>query len=266
MSYITDFHIHSYFSDGTMKPTDIVRMYKDKEFDMISITDHDNIDGVNEAVIAGEALKIKVVPGIEFSTVDQKGHELHLLGYYFDIENEKLLEKLKELKETRKDRNVRLLEALNQMGYELKEEDLIQRPKQKYIGKPNFAMALLKKGYINSLKEAFAEGEFLESDKARSIKREKMSIYEAIELLKGAGGMAVVAHPMKIKGLGEKGSDQFFENLDSLIRELKKAGLKGLECYHPSASDEESIRLVDIAGKYHLHITEGSDFHGPEFE
>lgn len=266
MSYKTDFHIHSYFSDGTMKPTDLVRMYQEDEYDMISITDHDNIDGVNEAMIAGEAIRIKVVPGIEFSTVDENNTEIHLLGYYFDIEDENLLGKIELLRKVRNKRNEELLKVLNDMGYELTLDDLKLRPKQKYIGKPNFALALAKKGYIKEPKDAFVEGKFLESPEIKAIKREKISIYEAIDLLKAAGGMAVVAHPMKINNLGEKGSDEFFNNLDILIKKLKVAGLKGLECYHPSATSEDSLKLVEIAEKYHLHITEGSDFHGHEFE
>lgn len=266
MSYKVDFHVHSYYSDGTMKPTDLVREYKDREYDMISLTDHDGIDGVNEGIIAGDALKIKVVPGIELSTIYHNEISIHMLGYYFDIDNEKLNMKLKEIREERKTRNEKLLQVLNQMGYEINYDDLILRPKQTYIGKPNFALALAKKGYITNPKEAFVEGTFLESKEVKKIKKKKIDTVEAIELIKDAGGICVMAHPMKIEGLGDKGSDEFFMNLDQLVRNLKKAGLKGLECYHPSADEGNSLKLVALAEKYHLHITEGSDYHGPEFE
>ena len=268
MKYKVDYHVHSYYSDGTMKPTDLVRKYKDDEYDMIAITDHDGIDGLMEAKIAGEALQIQVIPGIELSTAYEDFHgealELHMLGYNIDSENPDLVKRLEAIKQERKVRNEKLLKVINDMGYELSYEDLLQRPGQTYIGKPNFARGLVKKGYISLPKEAFEEGRFLESPEAKKIKKVKISTIEAMDLIKGAGGISVLAHPMEIKGLGEVGSDEFFDNLDLLVRELKKNGLKGMEVFHPSANHEDSLKLADIAGKYHLHMTEGSDFHGDE--
>ena len=143
---------------------------------------------------------------------------------------------------------------INERGYELSYDDLITRPNQNYVGKPNFARALKAKGYeIPDMWELFD-----------SVEKEKIDTLEAIELIKKAGGIAVLAHPMQIKNLGDKSSDEFWNKLDELIRMLKKEGLKGIECYHPSADEEDSLKLVTIAGKYHLHITEGSDFHSEE--
>ena len=255
MSYKVDYHMHSYYSDGTMKPTELVRMYKDREYDIIALTDHDGVDGISEAVIAGEALKIKVVPGIELSTrydFDGQELELHLLGYHIDIENEALRCRLTQIRRDREVRNEKLLAHLNDLGYELTQEDLLQRPGQTYVGKPNFARAIARKGYkIENL-----------WDVLDTVKKEKISIFEGIDLIKGAGGMAVLAHPMKTKNLAEPRSDAFWESLTQILRDLKKHGLKGLECFHPSATEEDSLKLVTLAGKYHLHITEGSDFHG----
>lgn len=255
MSYKVDFHLHSYYSDGTMKPTDLVRMYKDKEYDMIALTDHDGVDGIAEAVIAGEALRIKVVPGIELSTAydfDSREIELHILGYYIDTENQALRERLVEIRRDRDVRNEKLLAYLVEQGYALDYEDLLQRPGQTYVGKPNFARAIAKKGYeIENLWEVLD-----------TVKKDKISASEAIDLIKGAGGIAVLAHPMKTKKLAEPRSEAFWNALDQIIRDLKKKGLKGLECYHPSATEDDSLKLVGLAEKYHLHITEGSDFHG----
>ncbi len=257
MSYKVDFHTHSYYSDGMMKPTDLVRMYKEREYDIIALTDHDGIDGVKEAEIAGEALKMQVVPGIELATsyiFNDEEIEFHLLGYYIDIENENLNEKLKEIREKRKVRNEKLLAHLNDLGYELTFDDLIERPKQNFIGKPNFERAMLRKGYNpENMWDIFDE-----------VKKEKITIGEGIALIKDAGGIAVLAHPMKTKHLGIKDSEEFWNNLDTIVKDLKKKGLKGIECYHPSADNEQSLKLVQIAGKYHLHMTEGSDFHGEE--
>ena len=265
MSYKVDYHIHSWCSDGTMKPTALVRKYHEEGYDIIAITDHDGIDGVQEALIAGEALKIKVITGVELA-VEHEGHELHMLGYQFDPENQALKQKMEELKEFRRIRNEKLLGVLRDMGYDLTEEDLKQRPGQTYIGKPNFARALVAKGYISSPKEAFSPGVFLEAPAAKAVGRKKMSAAEAISLLKEAGGMAVLAHPAKIKGIGQRGSEEFWNNFEELLKGLKKLGLKGLECLYPIHTEEETLRFVDLASKYHLHITEGSDFHGDDLK
>jgi Predicted metal-dependent phosphoesterases (PHP family) len=254
MSYKSDFHIHTYYSDGTFKPSAVVRKFKDEEYDEIAITDHDGTDGVKEAMIAGEALRIKVIPGIEFATVfEYNGEhpELHILGYYIDVDNAPLQKRLVEIREERQHRNEKLLKLLNESGYELTWEDILERPGQTYIGKPNFKRALERKGYK-------LDDPWTLFDK---VSRDKITSEESIALIKGAGGIAVLAHPMKIKHLGTPGTDEFFASLDGMVAQLKKAGLKGLECFHPSANEEESLKLVDIAGKYHLHITKGSDFH-----
>jgi hypothetical protein len=171
---------------------------------------------------------------------------------------------MEQLKEFRRQRNEKLLEELQKMGYQLSMEDVKQRPKQTYIGKPNFARALVAKGYINQAKEAFQPGKLLESPQIKAIKREKMDAEEAITLLRDAGGIAVLAHPAKIKGIGERGSETYWENFEALLRGLKKLGLKGLECCYPIHTEEETLRFIQLAGKYHLHITEGSDFHGSD--
>jgi predicted metal-dependent phosphoesterase TrpH len=266
MALKMDLHIHTTYSDGTMRPVDIVKMYQPLEYGVIAITDHDGIDGVKEAQVAGEALNLQVITGIELGTVFNDETELHILGYYIDIDNEPLKARLKEIRKARDVRNEKLLRVFQDMGYDISEEDLLQRPGQTYIGKPNFALAFAKKGYVDKPVDAFGNVKFLDAPEARAVKKEKVTSEEAISLIKGAGGIACLAHPMKIKGIGEKGSEEFFENLDKIVRPLKKAGLGAIECFHPSADHEEALRLVGFAEKYHLHITEGSDFHGPEFE
>ncbi len=266
MALKMDLHMHSTCSDGTMRPVDLVKKYHADEYSVIALTDHDGIDGVKEAQVAGEALGITVYSGIEFGTKLPDGPELHILGYRFDIENEALKKRLADILQARQDRNRRLLAVFQKMGYDIREEDLKQRPDQTYIGKPNFALALQKKGYINHPSEAFEPGKFLESEQALAVKKERISPQEAISLILGAGGIPVLAHPMKIKNIGEKGSEEYFQHLSEILKILKKAGLKGLECFHPSATHDQALRLVDLAGKYHLHITQGSDYHGPEFQ
>ncbi len=261
MSFKTDLHIHSWYSDGTMSPEEIVEKYVQDKYDMIALTDHEVIAGIKEAEEAGKEKNLRVIPGIEIATL-YKGIELHILGYYFNMEDEPMLKMLDELAEERKLRNIRLLKVLNDMGCDLAFSDLLQRPDQKYIGKPNFARAMVKKGYISSVKDAFEPGKYLESEAAKKAERVKPDSVQIIELINNAGGMAVLAHPAKIKGIGKRGTPEFMKGLDDLLRELKKNGLKGLECIYPGYSDEERLSFIDKAAKYHLHITEGSDFHG----
>ena len=261
IDYKVDYHIHSYYSDGTMSPVELVRKYHDEEYAIISITDHDGIDGVKEALTAGEALRIQVITGVEFST-EYEGHEIHLLGYRFDPDNVALKDKLTELKAERRARNIRLVAKLSEMGYDISMEELEKSAPKGYVGKPVIARLMVEKGYIPTVSAAFKPGRILESEEIKAIKRKKMNIIDAIELINGAGGMAVIAHPGKIKSLGEKGTVEYREALDGLIKDLKKAGLKGIECFHPAHSEEEKMNFVNLAAKYHLHITEGSDYHG----
>ena len=259
--YKVDYHIHSYYSDGTMSPVELVRKYHDEEYDIISITDHDGIGGLTEALTAGEALRIQVVTGVEFST-EYEGHGIHLLGYGFDPDNEALNVKLAELREIRRERNIRLIDKLCEMGYELSPEEVLAESPKGFVGKPVIARAMVKKGYISTVAEAFESDRIFESEEIKSIRRKKPCTDEIIHLISQAGGMAVMAHPGKIKGLGEKGTEEYRKNMDKLVRKLKKEGLKGIECFHPSHSEKEAMDFVNLAAKYHLHITEGSDFHG----
>lgn len=279
MSYVVDYHIHSHYSDGTMSPVDIVKKYKDAEYDIIAITDHDGIDGVKEATIAGEAVKLKVLTGVELSTdhyfapaTDAEGEsaeselrvELHMLGYGFDPENEALTAKLAELKRFRHERNEKLCAVLGEMGYPVELSAIEAKSKGGYVGKPNIARALVEGGFIEKASDAWADGKLFESPQVKAIRKEKLAATEAIKLISDAGGMAVLAHPAKIRGMGRRGSDDFWKNMNVLIRDLKKNGLKGVECYHTDHSEEEAWKLFEIAAKYHLHVTEGSDFHGEE--
>ena len=261
--YKVDYHIHTTASDGKMRPTEVVKQAHELGYDIIAITDHDNVNGVAEALIAGEALGIKVVPGIEIAVETDRGIGLHMLGYNIDIENEELKQFLEKMIDNRKIRNMQLFKTLQDMGYDITEDD-IEVGKNSFIGKPLIARALVDKGYIANERQAFGP-EILGSPQCRKVKKVKPSTQEAIDIIRQAGGTPVLAHPIQTRWIGRPGSEEFFENIEKIIRDLKKQGLAGLECYHPDQNEEQSMRFVSLAEKYHLHITRGSDFHGSDY-
>ena len=272
-----DLHLHTYYSDGTMSPEGLVRRAAQRGVTTIAVTDHDGLDGIEEALDAGRKAGVLVIPGIEFSggieneeltsfTPQYPGQEIfaHILGYEFDIRDSELNAEILKIRQQRKARNEKLLSVLNSMGYELSQEDLMQRDGQGYIGKPNFAFALRKKGYIKELREAFAEGAYLRHPEARKIHREKIHAKKAISLIRDAGGIAVLAHPLKINSLKNQ-EGGFYQNLAQLLDLLQSWGLGGMECRYSSHTEEQEETLIAIAKQKGLVITAGSDFHGPEF-
>ncbi len=274
-----DLHMHSTFSDGVFTPDELVKMRKDEGFDVVAVTDHDGAKGVKEALAAGEKYGVTVVPGIEIGTVMDvsdiipeafdksmnKGEvELHILGYDIDPDDQALVDQMQKIKDFRDERNKKLLWYFQEKGYDIKYNDLIRNEGQEYVAKPDFAWVFVNRGYVQNVSEAFRSEKFLAAKAVQRLKQMPYPTEDAIKLIQGAGGAAVLAHPMKIKGIGEKGSDEFFSNLIRLITRLKKLGLAGIEVSHPSASPEDTEKLVDISHRTGLKITMGSDYHGPQ--
>lgn len=274
-----DLHMHSTFSDGVYTPDELVKMRKDEGYDAVAVTDHDGAKGVKEALAAGEKYGVKVVSGIEIGTVMNvadiipeandramnKGEvELHILGYGIDPDNKELNEQMQIIKDFRDERNKKLLWYFQEKGYDIKYSDLIRNEGQEYVAKPDFAWVFVNRGYVQNISEAFRSEKFLAAKAVQRLKQMPYPTDGAIKLIQGAGGVAVLAHPMKTKGIGEKSSDEFFDNLEKLLVCLKGFGLYGLECYHPSSSEQDSERLVELAKKLDLRITRGSDYHGPQ--
>ena len=263
--YRVDFHIHTKFSDGQASPSEIVQAAKALGYEKIAITDHDGIDGLAEALEEGEKTELTVIPGMELATETTSGTELHILGYGMDLENEKLHAAMRQLSERRAARNTKLIAALQEMGYDLSEEELKKFQPNNYIGKPVIARALIAKGYASSIPEVFQSKELLGSEKALAIKKEKLNAKDAVQLIREAGGLPVLAHPIQAKRIGRPGSEEFYENIEKIIADLVEAGLGGLECFHPDQDAEQSRCFVKLARKYDLCISRGSDFHGKDF-
>lgn len=259
-----DLHMHSTFSDGEYTPDQLVKLRADEGYDVVAVTDHDGTGGVREALEAGRKYGIEVIPGMEIGTVYRNTSEIHMLGYDFDIDDPAIVKKLKEIEDFRNERNRKLLAIFQEMGYDIKYSDLIRRPGQTYVAKPDFAWVFVNRGYVKTVTEAFRSPKFLNCRAAARLKQMKVDTEDAVRMITAAGGKAVVAHPMKTHHMGEKGSDEFFANIEDMLKNLKEAGLYGVECYHPSADEADSERLVEIAGRLGLHVTKGSDYHGPQ--
>ncbi|MGI6751958.1 MAG: PHP domain-containing protein [Anaerovoracaceae bacterium] len=272
---MVDLHLHTYFSDGNISPGDMIKRAVIKGASVIAITDHDAIDGIPEALDVGKEYDIHVIPGIELSAgledeeppyglPDYPGQEvfMHILGYGIDRENEALNETIKFLKKERHQRNVKILMALHELGFILSPKDLKQRPGQDYVGKPNFAVALAKRGYIEKPSDAFASRDNLRHPNVLAIKRDKLLAKDCIKLIRDAGGKAVLAHPLKIPFLGRK-KPGYFDRLGMLLDQLVDCGLQGLECCYSQHNPEETAQLVKMGRERELLITGGSDFHGP---
>jgi predicted metal-dependent phosphoesterase TrpH len=245
-----DLHVHTTFSDGTFTPQEVVRFAKEKGLFAISITDHDTTDGVKDAIEEGERLGLKVVSGVEISADFEI--EMHILGLFIDIDNEFLQQKLKMLEKFRKERNPQIIKKLRQMGYNISMEEVEKLALGEMIGRPHIAKVLVQKGYFSTTKEVFEK--LLGFGKPAYVKKEKLKPQEAIEAIKKAGGLAILAHPHKYLYL-EEGSENVF-------LELKEYGLDGIEVFHSDHNQIETSMLLEIAKKLDLAISGGSDFHG----
>ena len=246
-----DFHMHSTISDGSLNPKDLIRLAARRKIKTISLTDHDNIHGIKIAKKVADDLGVKLIPGVEISAVYPKG-TLHLLGYFIDIESEFLTKKLSQYKYARNTRNQKILDKLNRCGIDINMEDVHLEDSKKTIGRPHIAQALIRKGIVGTIKEAFDK--YLANNGDAYVDKEIFSAKDAIDIIHQAGGKAFVAHPVT---LYLKGAD-----LIDYLENLKKEGMDGLEVY-TTAHNKENMRLFrDLAINMGFLISGGSDFHG----
>ncbi|MGM0446045.1 MAG: PHP domain-containing protein [Bacillota bacterium] len=247
-----DLHIHTIFSDGSNKPQEIVDMAKENNFSTIAITDHDTLDGINPALEYAKDKDIEVIPAIEFSTFEGNA-EIHILGYFIDHENELLRRKVKKIFDSRKIRAQKMVDLLNKQNVNITFEEVKNMAGDDYIGRPHIAKLMVKRGYINEMKDAFTD-QYIANGGNAYVKKYKLSPKEAIDLILKTGGIPVLAHPVFINH-GEPMDKQD-------IKELKDNGLLGLEVYHSKHHDQTKKHYKKIALELDLLITGGSDFHG----
>ena len=241
-----DLHLHSQFSDGTFTPEELVLQAQKCGLACIALTDHDTVEGCARAAAACAAVKMEFIPGAEL-TAEHEDTEVHILGYFLDTANQVLLEKIAKFQSVRQNRIREMCAALNQMGIPLQAEAVFALANCKSPGRPHVARALVKEKLVANLDEAFER--FLKKSRPAWVPKTKMSALESVELIHQAGGLAVMAHP----GLNRT---------DDIIPDLVDAGLDGIECFHTKHSTVMAERYLEIAEKYDLLVTGGSDCHG----
>ncbi len=256
-----DLHMHTCFSDGELTPKQIIDLRKSEGYELLAITDHDGIEGSVLVAPYADYAGVRFLYGIEFDSEDELGKDIHILGYGFDPDDPVLKKALYNIIIERAKRNDKFMEALNRRGYGITLDDIGSINEGRFIGKPTFALILKQKGIVDNVQEAFSTI-FQEPD-IKSIKKETYSTRKVIELIHGAGGLAVLAHPIEQRHRGDSYED-FKPRLYALMDRMMEYGIDGIECCHPSADEEQQKLLTAYAKEHGLMITKGSDFHSFE--
>jgi predicted metal-dependent phosphoesterase TrpH len=241
-----DLHLHTFFSDGTFTPEELVERASKLGFAAIALTDHDTVEGCERAATACAAAQMEFISGTEL-TAEHADTEVHILAYLVDTQNQTLLTRIAGFQSVRQNRIREMVAALNKLGIPLKAESVFALANCKSPGRPHVARALVKEKLIGNLDEAFEK--YLKKGRPAWVPKTKMSALESVELIHQAGGLAVMAHP----GLNRT---------DEIIPDLVAAGLDGIECFHTKHSTTMAERYLEIAEKYNLLVTGGSDCHG----
>ena len=243
----SDLHLHTTASDGRLTPSELVALALERGLEVISVTDHDSVGGVEEAVAAaGRSGKITVIPGVEINT-DLATGELHVLGYFIDYTDEDLVASLANIRESRVGRAQKMVGKLRELGMPVEWQRVQDLAKGESICRPHIAQAMLEKGYVSDEKEAFEK--YIGRNGPAYFGREKVGPADAVGIVKKAGGIPVIAHPADIA------------NVDNIIVGLKAAGLVGLEAYYGQYDSKTVRRCVKMAARHGLLTTGGTDYH-----
>ena len=241
-----DLHLHTSFSDGTYTPEELTARAGQLGLAAVALTDHDTVEGCDRMAVACELAGLEFLAAAEL-TAEFDGNELHLLGYFLDTRNAKLLEELSRFQQVRQNRIREMVARLNDLQVPLQVDAVFAIANCHSPGRPHVARALVMGGFCSNLDEAFER--FLRKSRPAWVPKFKISALEAIALIHQAGGLAVMAHP----GLNRT---------DGIIPELVGAGLDGLECFHTKHSYSTAEHYTRLAREFGLAITGGSDCHG----
>ncbi|MFA5345100.1 MAG: PHP domain-containing protein [Candidatus Omnitrophota bacterium] len=241
-----DLHLHTLFSDGTYTPEELVSNALRKRLSAIAVVDHDTVSGVGEAIEAAKGSGLEVLSGIELSA-EYNNQEIHILGYLIDYRKKSFLEKLESLKNNRVERVYKIVAKLNSLGVNLDPKSVFALAGDGTVGRLHIARALVKDGFAGSIYEVFQK--YIGDNGPAYVLGFRFSPKDAIEFIKDAGGVSVLAHPYALKN-------------DGLILEFVKLGLRGLEVYYPEHSQGMVNFYLELAKKNNLLVTGGSDCHG----
>lgn len=243
-----DLHSHTNESDGTCSPAELIEEAARAGVDVLGITDHDTFRGFDQAAPLAREAGIEAICGIELST-KLHGQSVHLLGYFLgDNGLESFRTWVLEMQESRRERNVRLAARLRELGFDVTLEEAESRGRG-MTGRPHFAQLLVEKGYVRNLREAFDE--YLDESAKGYVHRKEPQIAEGVARIREAGGIASLAHPIRVRG-----------NIPALVPELCDAGLNAIEAYHSDHARRDTEQYLGLAERYGLMVTGGSDFHG----
>lgn len=246
-----DLHVHSASSDGTYTPTELVKLAIDKGLTAIALTDHDTTDGIQEAMKAAQYTNLTVIPGIELSTA-YLDKDVHILGLNINIENTAFQEQLKVFQSDRSRRNKKMIQNLQNAGLSITEEQLTASFPDSVWTRAHFARYLKDTQQVHTMEEAFQR--YLGDHAPCFVPREKVTPFQAIDLIHLGQGKAVLAHPL----LYHLKSEQ----LEDLVRQLVHHGLDGIEAIYSTNKGTDESYVRQLAHKFNIFITGGSDFHG----
>ena len=267
-----DLHLHTYYSDGKESPAVVVQRAKRMGIDVMAITDHDGMGGVEEAVEEGKRLGVKVVRGVEFSAEyaqDVPGfegctHYMHILGYGMDPSDPELKRILDFIQERRVWRNEQLRQVFEELGWPMTMEELKAHSINGFVGKVSFARVLMERGACADPYAAFRDRNLLAHPKIKAVHRYKISAEEAIRVINGAGGRAFFAHPFQLsfRPAREESGETYRKRQEAVISALKDLGMAGIECWYPTHTPEQTAFLLDLAKRLDMLVSKGSDDHG----
>ena len=258
-----DLHVHSNCSDGTFTPEELVEYALTHDITAFALTDHDTTAGLLAATAHARALSgkvceknpwgnfVEVIPGIELST-EYEGKDIHVLGLFIDYENPLMKEHLSDFVSSRDNRNEKMCRLLTEYGVPITYGMLKEAFPGAVITRAHYAKFLLEKGYVKNLPEAFAR--YVGDQAPCFVPREKVTPMQAIQLIREAGGISVLAHPTLYHLSTAR--------LDNLVQQLKQSGLHAIEGIYSTYSISETREIHEFARKYGLLISGGSDFHG----
>ncbi len=246
-----DLHLHTTHSDGSFSTAEVMAFAKQAGLTALAITDHDIVDGIPEATAIGKALGIEVVPGVEISSRLGES-ELHILGYFMKWTDPQLAQRLRTLRDSRHLRNPKIVQRLNELGIPITYEEVRALAGTESVGRPHIARLLMEKKFVTSAKEAFDR--YLANGRPAFVDRELPEPAEAVRWIREAGGVPVLAHPTWVRTSAE--------GLRVLMRELKAAGLGGIEVHYSTHTPSQTTEYLDLAKQCDLLVTGGSDFHG----